>query len=66
MQPATEARSVVSVAKVCLWMISSPCSVTSSEVAAAVSEVALEVSAVLAVAVVHSSVVIVAAIFASR
>lgn len=52
--------------KVCLWMISSPCSVTSSEVAAAVSEVALEVSAVLAVAVVHSSVVIVAAIFASR
>ena len=40
--------------------------VTSSEVAAAVSEVALEVSAVLAVAVVHSSVVIVAAIFASR
>ena len=31
-----------------------------------VLEVALEVSAVLAVAVVHSSVVIVAAIFASR
>ena len=62
---ATEVRSVVSVAKECLWMISSPCSVTSSEVAAAVSAAASEGSAV-SVAVVHSNVAIGAAIYVSR
>ena len=64
---ATEVRSVVSVAKECLWMISSPCSVTSSEVAAVVSAAASEGSAVsVAVAVVHSNVAIGAAIYVSR
>ena len=33
MRQVTVGRSAVSVAKVCLWMIFSPCSVTSSEVA---------------------------------
>ena len=48
-------------------MISSPCSVTSSEVVAVVSAAASEVSAVsVAVAVVHSNVVIGAAIYVSR
>ena len=60
-------RSVVSVAKECLWMISSPCSVTSSEVAAVVSAAASEGSAVsVAVAVVHSNVAIGAVIYVSR
>ena len=67
MRQEMEGRSAVSVAKACRWMIFSPCSVISSEVAAAVSEVASEVLADSVEAVeAHSNAGIGVAIFASK